>query len=368
MSTLSQSNQKAWSLKASSRYKVLMHVLRTRAFHSKVDGFISLCFFTILLTAIYSIFNWALLDAVWLEESVDQCQAAAGACWSVIDARYKLILFGLYPYDLHWRPTLACIAIVTTIILSCLPTFWSTKRLSILWVIGFFTFFFLMRGGILGLTHVPTGQWGGLALTLFLFSSVVLLGMPMGLGLALARRSKLPVISYGVSVFIDLIRSLPLLTTLFVAAVVMPILLPDWMVGDKIWRVIIAFALFFACYQAEVFRGGFQAIHKGQFEAGDALGLSYYQILANIIMPQVFRHSLPSTINMVVVTFKETAIVIIIGFFDVLASANAAFGSALWAPYYMEVYVFVGLIYWSFIFSLSQYGVYLKKRMRIASH
>ena len=190
--------------------------------------------------------------------------------------------------------------------------------------------------------------------------------MPMGLGLALARRSKLPVVSYGVSILIDFIRSLPLLTTLFTAAVVVPILLPDWLHGDKIWRVIIAFALFFACYQAEVFRGGFQAIPRGQFEAGQALGLHFWQILGRIVLPQVFRHSLPGTINMVVVTFKETAIVIIIGFFEILASANAAFGTGEWAPYYIEVYVFVGLIYWIFIFSLSQYGEYLKRRMSVA--
>jgi len=368
MDSVSQPVYKKSLLKLESPSQKIVHFLRTRAFHSKIDSVISLCFLAVLIMIVYSLFNWAFFNAIWTEENVGQCQAATGACWSVIDARYKLIMFGLYPYDLHWRPLLACIAIVTTIILSCIPLFWSAKRLSSLWVIGFSTFFLLMEGSLLGLQQVSTGEWGGLALTLFLFSSVVLLGMPIGLGLALARRSKLPIIRYGASIFIDFIRSLPLLTTLFVAAVVMPVVLPDWMAGDKIWRVIIAFSLFFGCYQAEVFRGGFQAIPKGQFEAGDSLGLSYIQVLKNIVMPQVFRHSLPSTINMVVITFKETAIVIIIGFFDVLASANAAFGSGLWAPYYMEVYVFVALIYWCFIFSLSQYGVYLKKRMLIASH
>lgn len=117
-----------------------------------------------------------------------------------------------------------------------------------------------------------------------------------------------------------------------------------------------------------MFRGGFQAIPKGQFEAGQALGLSYWKVLGRIVLPQVFRHALPATINMVVITFKETAIVIIIGFFDILASANAAFGTGQWAPYYIEVYVFVGLIYWVFIFSLGQYGEYLKNRMAVAKH
>lgn len=131
-----------------------------------------------------------------------------------------------------------------------------------------------MEGSLLGLAQVTTVKWGGLSLVLFLFSSMVLLGMPMGLGLALLRRSRLPVLRFVASLVIDFVRSLPLLTTLFMAAVVLPILSPDWLQGDKIWRAIIAFALFFACYQAEVFRGGFQAIPNGQFEAGNALALA----------------------------------------------------------------------------------------------
>jgi general L-amino acid transport system permease protein len=334
---------------------------------SPSDAVISAVFLSTLLYLFYIVLKWAVFDAVWSAEDVDLCKETSGACWSVIDARHRLILFGLYPFDLHLRAAVACGAIVGTIILSCMPFFWKARRLLSLWVVGFATYYLLMEGSLLGLQQVTTDQWGGLALTLFLFSSVVLMGMPIGLSLALIRRSKLPVISYGVSIFIDTIRSLPLLTTLFAAAVVVPILLPDWLHGDKIWRVIIAFSLFFACYQAEVFRGGFQAIGKGQFEAGEALGLTYFQILRKIIMPQVFRHALPGTINMVVMTFKETAIVIIIGFFDILASANAAFGTGEWSPYYLEVYAFVGLIYWVFIFSLGQYGSYLKRRMTIKS-
>ena len=341
--------------------------LKKRAFGSPSDSVMSVLFFALLLYAAYAVLDWAVFGAVWGAEAAGQCPEADGACWSVIAARHRLILFGLYPYELHWRSTLACVSIVATVILSCIPFFWTGRRLSALWIAGFGAYYLLMEGSPIGLEQVTTDQWGGLSLTLFLFSSVVLLGMPMGLGLALARRSKLPVISVGVSILIDFIRSLPLLTTLFTAAVVVPILLPDWLHGDKIWRVIIAFALFFACYQAEVFRGGFQAIHKGQYEAGQALGLSYWRIMDKIVLPQVFRHALPGTINMVVVTFKETAIVIIIGFFDILASANAAFGTGEWAPYYMEVYAFVGLIYWIFIFSLSQYGEYLKRRMAVVA-
>lgn len=346
----------------------LLKPLKQRLFRSPSDTLLTLLLGALLLYGLFVTLNWAIFGAVWSAEDVAACREAKGACWSVIDARHRLILFGLYPYELHWRSTLACAAIIATVVFSCLPFFWTAKRLTSLWILGFGTYYALMEGSLIGLQQVTTDQWGGLSLTLFLFSSVVLIGMPMGLGLALARRSKLPVISRGVSVLIDFIRSLPLLTTLFTAAVVVPILLPSWLQGDKIWRVILAFSLFFACYQAEVFRGGFQAVPKGQMEAGRALGLRPWQILSLVLLPQVFRHALPGTINMVVMTFKETAIVIIIGLFDVLASANAAFGTGEWAPYYMEVYAFVGLIYWAFIFSLGQYGAYLERRMAVVSH
>ena len=339
---------------------------RRRSFQTPLDSAITVIVFAALVWVAWMALSWAVFNAVWSADNVDLCKDATGACWSVIDARHRLILFGLYPYDEHWRSTLACLAIVGTIVISCFPWTWSARRLSTIWIVGFATYYLLMEGSLLGLQQVTTDQWGGLALTLFLFSSVVLIGMPMGLGLALMRRSEMPVVRTFASLVIDLIRSLPLLTTLFTAAVVIPILLPSWLEGDKIWRVILAFGLFFACYQAEVLRGGFQAIPKGQFEAGKALGMTYWQILGRIVLPQVFRHALPATVNNVVVTFKETAIVIIIGFFDILASANAAFGTAEWAPYYIEVLTFVALIYWVFLFGLGQYGEYLKRRMKVA--
>lgn len=339
---------------------------RKRGFGTPFAAVLSVVIFGALAYWVWLAFDWAILSAVWKAEDVALCDTAAGACWSVIDARHRLILFGLYPYEEHWRSTLACVAIVATVILSCFPAAWSATRLALLWIVGFATYYLLMEGSLLGLRQVTTDGWGGLSLTLFLFAAVVLLGMPMGLGLSLMRRSEMPVVRMFAVIVIDFIRSLPLLTTLFTAAVVLPILLPSWLEGDKIWRVIIAFALFFACYQAEVFRGGFQAIPKGQFEAGKALGLGYWSIMFRLILPQVFRHALPSTINMVVVTFKETAIVIIIGFFDILASAKAAFGTGEWSPHYLEVYIFVAMIYWIFIFSLGQYGEYLKGRMAIA--
>ena len=338
--------------------------LRRAAFATPLDSAATVLVALILAWLAWTAVDWAILRAIFRAEDAELCRAqAAGACWSIIDARHRLILFGLYPYDEHWRSTLAALAIIATVVLSCIPWFWTTRRIVLLWAVGFATYYLLMEGSLLGLAQVTTDKWGGLSLVLFLFSSVVLLGMPMGLGLALMRRSRLPLPRLVASLLIDFIRSLPLLTTLFTAAVVVPILLPDWLQGDKIWRIIVAFALFFACYQAEVFRGGFQAIRTGQHESGQALGLGKWQVLWLIVMPQVFRHALPATINMVVITFKETAVVIIIGLFDLLASGQAAFGTGEWVAYYMETYIFIAFIYWAFISSLGRYGEYLKDRL-----
>lgn len=346
-----------------------LETLRKRAFATPLDGVITIFVAIILAYLAWTAIDWGILRAVFRAEDADLCQSdGVGACWSIIDARHRLILFGLYPYDEHWRSTSAAVAIILTVILSCVPWFWAGRRIATLWIVGFATYYLLMEGSLIGLNQVTTDKWGGLSLVLFLFSSVVLLGMPMGLGLALMRRSRLPVLRLVASLLIDFIRSLPLLTTLFTAAVVVPILLPDWLQGDKIWRIIVAFSLFFACYQAEVFRGGFQAIPNGQFEAGSALGMGKWQVLFVIILPQVFRHALPATINMVVITFKETAVVIIIGLFDLLASAQAAFGTGQWVAYYMETYVFVAFIYWAFITSLGRYGEYLKDRLATKEH
>jgi general L-amino acid transport system permease protein len=319
----------------------------------------------LLMAIVPGVVEWTLTQAVWSSDNAAACTPEAGACWAVIDARHRLIFFGLYPFEEHWRSALACLAIVLISVLSCIPAFWTPKRLAWLWVGGFAVFYILMRGGIFGLSDVTTDRWGGLALTLFIFASVILLGFPISILLALARQSQLNGVRRVATFFIDLTRSFPLLTILFAAAVILPFALPDWLQGDKLYRVIIAFAFFFACYQAEVIRGGLQAIPAGQEEAAKALGLSYIYRVTLIQLPQAFRNALPATINQVVITFKETSVVVIIGFFEVMASGNAAFGSGEWTHAYVEVYVFVALIYFVFVFSLSRYGAYLERRMRV---
>ncbi len=313
----------------------------------------------------YGIVDWAFLSSIWSEADEPLCKEASGACWSVIDARHRIIFFGLFPYEEHWRSTLACIVMVITIVLSCVPWFWSALRLSLLWITGFGIFYLLMHGGLFGLSVITPERWGGLALTIFIFAAVSLIGMPLSILLALGRRSKLPVIAKLFGLFIDFFRSLPLLTILFTAAVITPFVLPDILQGDKLYRVIVGFAIFFACYQAENIRAGLQAVPPGQVEAGLTLGLNYWQRVTRIQLPQAFRNSLPAIVNQFVITFKETSIVTIVGFFEILASGAAAYGTGKWTVHYIEVYVFIGLIYFIFVFSLSRYGAYLEKKLRV---
>jgi general L-amino acid transport system permease protein len=341
--------------------------LQQHLFNGPLNSVITLASALLILYLAHLIIDWAFVSSVWRAEDEALCKAAEGACWSVIDARHRIILFGLFPFEEHWRSTLACLVMIATIVASCFSWFWSATRLGLLWVCGFGVFYILMRGGVLGLTDITPERWGGLALTIFIFASVSLLGMPLSILLALGRRSKLPAVATLTGLFIDFFRSLPLLTILFAAAVITPFVLPGWLQGDKLYRVIVGFAIFFACYQAENLRAGMQAIPAGQDEASLTLGLNYWQRVSRILLPQAFRNSLPSIVNQFVITFKETSIVTIVGFFEILASGQAAYGDGKWTVHYIEVLVFIGLIYFAFVFSLSRYGAYLENRMRVGN-
>lgn len=345
----------------------LPKLLKDRYFATKIDTIVTVMFGLLTIWLLWSFFEWAALHAYVDPEDRDACVQSEGACWAVVTARWRIVLFGLYPFEEQWRSALACLAIVLTTILSCLPSFWTALRLSLLWIVGFAAFYILMRGGMLGLTPVNERDWGGLALTLFIFAAVVLIGMPLSIVFALLRRSDLPWISRTMGLVIDTIRSLPLLTIMFAFAVVIPFATPDWMNGQQLYRVIVGYAIFFACYQAEIIRGGIQSLPAGQEEAAKALGLGYWQRVGYIILPQAFRNALPPTINQVVITFKETSLVTIIGFFDILASGRAASGTGEWSFASIEVYAFVAFIFFVFVFSLSRYGAYLERRLGVGT-
>ncbi|MBO9456987.1 amino acid ABC transporter permease [Paracoccus sp. R12_1] len=327
---------------------------------------LSLICFAFLAWLIWTLIDWGIMRATFdASARQPECDANGGACWSVIANRWRLIMFGLYPYEEQWRSALACLAVVVTMVLSCLPAFWTGRRLAATWFLGFATFFILMKGGILGLPLVREEQWGGLSLTLFIFTGTAVIGMPLAICLALLRSSEMPWIARTTGAVIDAVRSLPLISILFTFAIVLPFMLPGFLIGEKLYRVICGSALFFAAYQSEIIRGGMQGVAKGQDEAAKALGISYRHRVSRILLPQAFRNALPATINQFVITFMETSLVVIVGFFDLLASGNAAYGTGEWTFAFVEVYVFVAAIYFIFVFGLSRYGGYLERRMSV---
>lgn len=345
----------------------LAHRLRAIAAYARRHPLLfllSVALLALIALAAYRVFDWAIVRAVWYSPDSQLCRVdGAGACWAVIEARWRIIIFGLYPFEEQWRSTLACLLLMATAILSCIPWFWQFVRISILWVAGFTAFTVLMSGGVFGLEYIPVRQWGGLSLTLFVFACVTILTMPVSVALVLMRQSSLPWIARSVQAIIDFVRSLPLLVVMFVAAVVLPFGLPDALIGEKLFRVIAGFTLYNACYQAEILRGGIQSLPKGQDEAARALGMGYWHRVSRIILPQAFKVTLPSTVNQIVIVFLETPLIVIIGFFEVLASGSAAFGTAEWGIAFKEVYIFIGLIFFFFSFNLSRYGARLEARL-----
>lgn len=318
----------------------------------------------VLASILWFLLDWGLIRASFgAEGNQETCATAGGACWSVIAVRWRVILFGIYPFEEQWRAALACCVVALVILLSCIPRLWSFGRLAFIWALGTALFYGMMRGGVFGLVPVNEQQWGGLPLTLFVFVATAIIGMPLAIGLALLRRSDYPVIARVSGWIIDTIRSLPLLSILFTCAIVLPFMLPGFMIGEKLYRVVFGAALFFAAYQAEIIRGGFQGIPKGQEEAAKALGLSYWQRMGRIVLPQAFRLALPATINQFVIAFMETSLIVVVGFMELLAAGNTAFKTGDWKFAYAEVYVFIALIYFTFVFGLSRYGAFLEARM-----
>jgi general L-amino acid transport system permease protein len=223
----------------------------------------------------------------------------------------------------------------------------------------------LLVGGVFGLPHVETHYWGGLFLTLVVAGTGMATALPIGILLALGRRSEMPVIKTLCISFIEFVRGVPLVSVLFMASVMFPLFLPEEVTFDKLLRALVGVALFYAAYMAEVIRGGLQGIPKGQYEAAQALGWSYWKMMALIILPQTLRLVIPGLANNFLSLLKDTTLVAVIGLLDLLGIAKAAMADAEWLGFTKEAYVFAGAVFWVFCFGLSRYSVRLEKRFHI---
>lgn len=363
--------------------------------------------------------QWAVFTANFTASTGAECRGS-GACWALIREKYRLIFFGTFPYEQQWRPLFAVVAMLAMLILTSDRRMWRPSRLAVIWGIGSFITFLLMFGelniplslflvvalvvGLVGMSfrkgigtplemnayraaaaigfvglvlrfvgilpawklaiapfsYVETRLWGGIPITMILATYGLLFAFPYGILLALGRRSNLPLIKGLCVGFIELIRGVPLISLLIMASVMLPLFLPTGVTFDKFLRAQVAVILFAGAYIAEIIRGGLQSLPKGQFEAADAMGLNYVQKTALIILPQALRVVIPPLINTFIGFFKDTSLVLIIGIFDFLNTANQALVDPAWAGYPGEVYLFAAFVYFCFCYSMSRYSKYLE--------
>lgn len=324
-------------------------------------------FILLLYFAVPPFIDWAVLDAAVFPAVPETCRTATGACWSFIVAKHSQILFGIYPFDERWRPLLVCVLLIGLLVYSVRPSAWHA-RLAAYWVAALAVSWVLMSGGFAGLAPVSTDNWGGLPVTLLLTVVAIGLGFPAGVLLALARRSDLPVIRLLSTLFIELTRALPLLSILFIASIMLPLLVPEEILPDKFFRALIALTMFASAYLAEVVRGGLQALPKGQAEAAQALGLSYWQCQIRVILPQAIAVVIPALTNTIIVMIKNTSLVLVVGLFDLISSGKAALADPEWSSPSVEVYLFITAIYFTLCFGFSRFADSLERRAKGPVH
>jgi general L-amino acid transport system permease protein len=392
--------------------------IRKNLFSSWLNGLTTIVLIAAIGWVLSWFLEWAVFTANFTASAGAECRGQ-GACWALIREKYRYIFFGSFPYEQHWRPLFAVIAMLAMLILSADRRMWNW-RLLVIWGIGSFVTFLLMFGqihiplslvlfvalvvgaggmslrksigspgemnayravaaiGLVGLVlrivgvlpawslaiaplpYVETGLWGGIPVTIILATYGLAFAFPYGILLALGRRSNLPLIKGLCVGFIELIRGVPLISLLIMASVMLPLFLPSGVTFDKFLRAQVAVILFAGAYIAEIVRGGLQSLPKGQFEAADAMGLNYVQKTGLIILPQALRVVIPPLINTFIGFFKDTSLVLIIGIFDFLNTANQALVDPNWAGFPGEVYLFAAFVYFIFCFSMSRYSKYLE--------
>lgn len=336
--------------------------LHQNLFSSWFNTLLTVLALLLISFAVPPIVNWLLVNAVWGAAEPEVCKEASGACWAMIHEKYRLILFGRYPYEEQWRPLIGILILVGLIGLSCNRNFWRIWLLDV-WIGGLAVWFVLMWGGWFGLTFVPNNLWGGLPLTLILTIIGLAVAFPVSIFLALGRRSALPIIRIISVVYIELIRGVPLISLLFMASFMLPLFLPTGVNFDEVLRAQVAIIMFSSAYLAEAIRGGLQAMPQGQYEAAHALGLTYWQTQRKIILPQVLKISIPAIVNIFIGLFKDTSLVAIVSLSDLLLSMRQAIADIAWRRYFVEGYLFIAVIYFLICFFMSKYSKYLENQL-----
>lgn len=333
----------------------VLHWARTYLFNNVHNSILTILVLWALALNVPDLIRWAFVDAVWVADDAAVCKGIAGACWAVIAEKHRVILFGTFPYEEHWRGVAVIAIVILLSIASAFRRLWSYWLFAV-WVLATVVVLILMFGGVFGLKPVTTNKWGGLPLTFLLFIGTVVGGLPAAVMLALGRRSQMPVIRAMSVGFIEITRGTPLIVVLFMASLMFPLFIPERLTIDKLLRAQIGMIFFFGAYAAEVVRGGLQAIPRGQYEAADACGLTYWQKTRRIILPQALRIVIPPIMNDIIRAFKNTTFVSILGLYDILGATKAALEDMRWVKYSPEAYIFIFALYFMFCFSMSKYS------------
>jgi general L-amino acid transport system permease protein len=351
--------------------------LRKNLFATPVDSVLTVIALLAVAWFLPQMLNWLFFSAVWSGADRTACLTTeqggqlpagwSGACWPFVSGRFGQFMFGRYPVEERWRVILTGLIFVALLAPLLIPRA-PYKRLNAVLFFAVFPFiaFFLLVGGFFGLRFVETPLWGGLMVTLVISYVGIVTSLPIGIVLALGRRSKMPIVKLLSVVFIETIRGVPLVTVLFMASFMLPLFVPPGMSFDKLLRALIGVALFASAYMAEVIRGGLQAIPKGQYEGADSLGLGYWQKTGLIILPQALKLVIPGIVNTFIGLFKDTTLVLIISMFDLLGVVKQNIsGDPTWGtPQTAKTgYVFAAAIFWVFCFGMSRYSQYMERRL-----
>ncbi|XQE68071.1 amino acid ABC transporter permease [Pseudomonas sp. P3C3] len=337
--------------------------LRSNLFSNWFNTLLTLLAIYLVWLIVPPLLQWAVFQADWTGTTRADC-TSEGACWVFIKERIDQFMYGFYPEELRWRVDLT----VWLAVIGAAPLFVPMMpRKALYGLVFLLTYpllaFWLLHGGFLGLSEVETSQWGGLMLTLVIAAVGIAGALPLGILLALGRRSKMPAIRVICVTFIEFWRGVPLITVLFMSSVMLPLFLPEGLSFDKLLRALIGVILFQSAYIAEVVRGGLQAIPKGQYEAAAAMGLGYWRMMGLVILPQALKLVIPGIVNTFIALFKDTSLVIIIGLFDLLNSIKQATTDPAWLGMATEGYVFAALVFWIFCFGMSRYSMRLERKL-----
>lgn len=349
--------------------------LRANLFSTWYNALITLLILWLLATVIPPMARWMVFEATWAtthepcaraREAAQAIGASPGACWAVIPANLRLFMIGTYPVGQGPRIG-AALALVAG--LGVLTAFRRVrgKLLVTAWILSFPAILILLHGfqGSTLLPRVETTKWSGLTLTFLLAIVAIVASFPLGVLLALGRRSTLPVVRLLSTVYIEVVRGVPLVTILFMSSVMFPLLMPGHWRVDKVVRAMLALTLFSAAYLAENVRGGLQAIPRGQYDAARALGLGNALTMGLIILPQALRAVIPPIVGQFIGLFKDTSLVAIVGLLDLFEIGRSILSNPNWLGLRTEVYIFIAFVYWVFSYSMSVASRRLERRLGV---